>query len=269
MSPGSTPSAQAGFAAALLDPARPVPAGLRTWNGSDPAARFAVYRNNVIVSLVDALADGFPVVRRLVGEAFFAAMAREYARAQPPRSPVLAEYGEGFAAWVAGFEPAAALPYLADMARLERARVRAFHAADAPPIEAATLAAALSRPESLATARPQLHPSLTLIRSPQAVVSLWAAHQQDDEAVPDAVAAVQLDTPEIALVLRADDAVLVIPVPASVGAFVDELLDGRPLAEAWLAGTPDGAPAFDLAGTLALLMRHGALVGWHDEGDRA
>lgn len=52
-------SHQQAIAAALLDPAQPCPPGLTTWNGSDPAHRFAVYRNNVIVSLVDALADTF------------------------------------------------------------------------------------------------------------------------------------------------------------------------------------------------------------------
>ena len=49
-------STQTAFAAALLDPDLPPPDRLIAWNGSDPARRFAVYRNNVVVSLVDALA---------------------------------------------------------------------------------------------------------------------------------------------------------------------------------------------------------------------
>lgn len=73
------------FAAALLDPARPAPAGLTSWNGSDPAQRFAVYRNNVTVSLIDALADTFPVVQALVGVDFFRTMAREFVRATSTR----------------------------------------------------------------------------------------------------------------------------------------------------------------------------------------
>ena len=71
---------QAAFAAALLYPARPCPPGLHAWNGSDPAARLAVYRNNVVSSLIDALADTFPVVQQLVGEEFFRAMAGVFAR---------------------------------------------------------------------------------------------------------------------------------------------------------------------------------------------
>ena len=75
-------SQQAQLALALLDPGAACPPGLRSWNGSDPGARFAVHRNNVVVSLIDALADGFPVTQELVGEAFFRAMARVHVLAR-------------------------------------------------------------------------------------------------------------------------------------------------------------------------------------------
>lgn len=78
------------FVAALLDPDAPYPAGLTAWNGSDPTRRFAVYRNNVISSLIDT----FPVTLALVGEAFFRAMAGVLVRQAPPRSVRLADYGE-------------------------------------------------------------------------------------------------------------------------------------------------------------------------------
>ena len=71
----------AAFAEALLSPESDHPPGLRTWNGSDPGPRFAVYRNNLVVSLVDALADTYPVVQEMVGVEFFRAMAREFVRA--------------------------------------------------------------------------------------------------------------------------------------------------------------------------------------------
>ena len=90
---------QPDWAAALLDPERPAPPGLRAWNGSDPARRFAVHRNNVVASLVSALADGFPVVQALVGEEFFRAMAAVFvyflwstAMAQPWSVAVIAVF---------------------------------------------------------------------------------------------------------------------------------------------------------------------------------
>ena len=118
---------QADLAAALLAPERAAPAGLA------PQARLAVYRNNVVVSLTDALAAAYPAVLSLVGERFFKAAAGVYVRAEPPRSPVLITYGQSFAQFLEGFAPAAKLPFLADVARLERLWLEAYHAADAAP----------------------------------------------------------------------------------------------------------------------------------------
>ena len=259
MNPASSGCAQQAFAAALLDPALPVPAGLVTWNGSDPGVRFAVHRNNVVVSLVAALADTFPVVRELVGDEFFTAMARLYVAEQPPRSPVLAHYGDGFADWVARFEPAATLPYLADMARLERARVCAYHAADAPVLAADAIAAHLADPACLPQARLVLHPSVSVITSPYAIVSLWAAHQGQGRLED-----VQVDRTESALVLRLDDDAAVLPVPADAAAFYRGLQSGQPLGVAAAGDAP-----FDLGASLAILIRHGALSVWHRAGDPA
>ena len=66
-------NSQQAFANALTDPAQPCPPGLISWNQSDVAQRFAVYRNNVMASLVDALADTFVVTQELVGPEFFRA----------------------------------------------------------------------------------------------------------------------------------------------------------------------------------------------------
>ena len=58
----------AAFAAALHDPGAPIPEGLTAPQGAPLGERFAVYRNNVHASLVDVLADRFPVVQALVGQ---------------------------------------------------------------------------------------------------------------------------------------------------------------------------------------------------------
>jgi Putative DNA-binding domain len=245
------------FAAALLDPERPAPPGLVTWNGSDPAARFAVYRNNVALSLVEALADTFPVTRELVGAPFFAAMARAFLVSDPPRSPVLSDYGDAFPAFVAAFAPAAALPYLPDLARLELLRVRAFHAADAEPLEGAAIAAQLAEPDRLPEARLTLVPSLAVLDSPYGIISLWAAHQGQGR-IEDLDPA----RPESALVLRVGEEVLVLPVPPATAAFTAALGQGLPLGEA-AALHPD----LDLTQAFALLIRHGAIAAWHPPGE--
>lgn len=108
---------QRAFAGAVLDTDAAVPAPVSRKAGGVPSQRFGVYRNNVYASLIDVL--DFPVVMCLVGEDFFRTMARAYIEGEPPRSAVLLRYGAGFPAFVAGFPPAAPVPYLADMASLE------------------------------------------------------------------------------------------------------------------------------------------------------
>lgn len=247
-------TAQAGLATALLDPQADCPDGLRAWNGSDPAKRFAVHRNNVASSLVAALADTFPVVHALVGAEFFRAMAGVFVRQHPPRSRLLAHYGRGFPDFIAGFAPARSVPYLADVARLEMARVRAFHAADARPLTAAQAGLALAAGPRVGELRLAVHPSLDVVASPYAIVSLWAAHQGHGD-----LATLDSHHGETALVLRPELDVLVLACDPGTAAFVPCLQRGADLAEsAGVAAASTGD--FDLSATLAMLMAHGALT---------
>jgi hypothetical protein len=245
---------QHAFAAALLDPEQTCPPGLTTWNGSDPARRFAVYRNNVAISLVDALADTFAVTQELVGETFFRAMARVYAYARPPASRLMAFYGDTFPDFIERFPPAAGLPYLADVARLEFLRVRAYHAADVAPVAVDRFAAALGDEAALPTLRLRLHPSLVVLASRFAVVSLWAAHQGVGE-----LAAVVPDQPETALILRHELDVEVIGLAPADGGFIAALLHGTALGPALQEATRVDT-GFNPAQSLGLLIQKNAVV---------
>ncbi|GMV54337.1 MAG: hypothetical protein AMXMBFR6_01420 [Betaproteobacteria bacterium] len=252
---------QADFAAALLDPERPCPANLVAWNGSDPSARFAVYRNNVVFSLIEALADTFPVARRMVGTEFFRSMAAAFVRGHPPHSCVLAQYGEAFPDFVADFvthfAPAGELPYLADLCRIEMARVRAYHAADLDPVAPDAVNAALACGEGIADITLSLHPSLSVVESDYAVASLWAADQTDADAD-----AMSWDRPESALILRDGLDVLVRPVNLGSARFVQAVQQGLSFGSA-AAVAAHGRPAFDLSATLTMLVRHSALTAIH------
>src|SRR3954453_24008235 len=103
------------FADALLNADRPVPCGITAHNAAIPERRFAVYRNNVAVGLRKALQSCFPVVEKSVGEELFPAMALVYLKEQLPGSPQLTTYGNEFPAFIAAFELAVELPYLADV----------------------------------------------------------------------------------------------------------------------------------------------------------
>lgn len=235
------PAGQAALARALLAPDRPAPRAVRN------ARRFAVYRNNVVVGLIDALADTYPAVGALVGEAFFRAAAREFALAHPPRSPVLIDWGGAFAGWIGAFPPAAGVPYLADVARLEWAWSRAYNAAEAVPVDIAALAALA--PEDVAGCRVGLHPSLAIVASRFPVVSLWA------EATERAAqTGLDLGASETALVVRPDAAVDVRRIDGGTAAFLECLAAGGTIGEAAAAAGGDEAL---LAGRLTGLFQHG------------
>ncbi|MCC8429745.1 putative DNA-binding domain-containing protein [Reyranella aquatilis] len=239
------------FTHALLQPVLRVPDAVGERAGTSRERRFRVYRNNVKASLVAALTARFPVVRRLVGDEFFEAMALVFIGQHPPLSPVLAEYGAGFARFLEGFEPAADLPYLPDVARLEWARHAAYHAADAAPIGIDRLAALA--PEDLHDARLVLHPAAALVDSPWPIVSIWTTNSVDEEVRPigpDHGA-------ETALVTRPRHDVLIHRLPAGAGVAIASLQAGRPLGEA-IAGAPAD---FDLPHMLAVLFGAGAITG--------
>lgn len=247
-------SERAAFAAALLAREAACPPGLTVWNGSAAAARFAVYRNNVTVSLIDALADTFPVVQALLGEPCFRALAREFLRSRPPTSPILADYGEALPAFLEGFEPVACLPYLADVARLEYYRLRARDAADASPLPATEWRRLLDDEALLPKTRLVLQPAAHVLTSPYAVLSLWAAHQ-NLLAFED----IATDQAESALILRAGFDVEVWRISPGAATFVRQLQQEHTFGVAAdIAGAEE--PAFDLADILGTLIRGGAIT---------
>lgn len=244
-----TATSETSFAGALLNAEPSVPPGLNAHNAAIPARRFAVYRNNVMTSLGGALKRRYPVVERLVGEDFFTGMAREFVLRHPPRSPLLAQYGEGFPDFIATFEPARELPYLADVARLEAARTRAYHAEDATPLGADSFAALDA--EALADIRLQLHPSAAILRSPFPIVTIWAMNSGERELGP-----IEDWQGEDALVVRPYLKVEVRSLPPGGVAFLQSLAESLPLRDAIAAGLADHA-GFDLAGNLAGLIGSG------------
>jgi hypothetical protein len=237
------------FAAALLDRAKPVPDGIR----SRPERRFAVYRNNVHVSLIEALAARFPVCRALTGDEFFRAMARDFVTARPPRSPVLMTYGDDFGDFIDGFPPTAPVPYLGDVARLEAARTRAYHAEDAEPLVPAAFASI--GPDELPELRLALHPSVALVASRFPTVSIWEAHQGEAPRLDS----VDLSQAEDALVVRPRLDVEIHRLPAGAYRFLRVLAAGHPLGRA-AADAGAAVPEFDLVASFALLIRSEAVV---------
>ena len=111
------------FSSALMRPDRETPSSVVGPGGKGAIKRYNVYRNNVTVSLIEALAAIYPAVQRITGNDFFRAMARFHIRETPPTSVLLLEYGRDFPAFIARYEYAQDMPWLADVARIEREEI--------------------------------------------------------------------------------------------------------------------------------------------------
>ncbi|MBW8639158.1 DNA-binding domain-containing protein [Hoeflea sp. WL0058] len=238
------------FTTALSDPEKPAPEGIRGQDGKKSAKRFDIYRNNVVVGLIDALGDIFPAVARLVGEGFFRDMARLYIRANPPNSPLLFRYGRSMPDFLETFEPVAHLAYLPDVARIELAWLDAFHAADTSCFSAADLGAV---PESeLDDLRLTPHPATRIIRSRSAAVSIVSATRSGA-----GLADINPTAPEDGLVTRPVLDVQLRRLPPGAAVFLQSLVDGACLADAAEAAERDCAE-FDLPLAIRAMLESGA-----------
>lgn len=140
------------------------------------ARRIEVYRHNVFSNLRATLGDIFPVVKRIVGEAFFLHAADQFIRAIPSLSGDLNQFGSAWPAFLGDYPHAAELPYLADVARLEWAWHECFHAAEASPLELGRVAAVpLEAHEALMF---QLHPAVRLLTSVFPILRIWQVNQE-------------------------------------------------------------------------------------------
>lgn len=244
------------FAAALTAPDRRPPPEF----AGHAERRFAVYRNNVAVGLIRALETRFPVLVSLLGEEFFRAMAREFTRAHPPNSPVLMSFGDELPDFIAGFEPAQEMPYLADVARIEIARTRAYHAADVPRLGADAFS--VLTPPAFEAMLVDLHPAATVIHSPHPIWTIlsmasgWQPAAAIDDWQPQAVL---VDRPAFDAVIR--------PLTTGTALFLEALGTDQPLGIA-ATGAAQETPDFDLPAALATLIGDGLATRIHvPDGD--
>jgi Putative DNA-binding domain len=240
------------FGTGLIDPTCPTPSGVTGPHGKGAVKRYNVYRNNVTASLIDALVAIYPAVHRITGTDFFRAMARFHVRATPPTSPLLFEYGRDFPAFIASYEYAQDMPWLADVARIERAWLDAYHAADAPPLPAAALAQVPA--DRLGEIIFRAHPATRIVRSVYPAVAIFAMNRADGP-----VTSLKSSAAEDALVTRADTEVDVRLLPPGHATFLASLIDGATLAEAASKAFAKTS-SFDLSAGIAGMIKAGVFT---------
>ena len=238
---------QSTFRAALLDPAAAVPDGMINPDGAPATKRFDVYRNNVAVSLSDALETAFPVIRKLVGDEFFRAMAGVYLRKHPPTSPVMMFYGAAMPGFLARFGPAKAIRYLPDIARLELALREAYHATDSTPVDAQALAALA--PDALMGTRLRIAPATRVVTSDYPIHDIYRANTTPDAPRPVMQA-------QSVLFTRPEFDPLLHPLDAAAADCITALQKGQTLGQA----IATAEATLDLGAVLGLLLSQSAIT---------
>ncbi len=228
---------------------------------ADMPAAFAVYRNTWLQGLLDALGSNFPVVAMLLGDELFEAVALDYARCHPASNPVLARYGESFPEFLALHEVGREIPYLRDVAQLERSWTECFFAPDAPVLEEEDYARLT--PSHLVKLRARLHPATRLERFETPAVTIWQAHRADEgfeELEPEWTA-------ERALVTRGGAAVLVTLIDEPTFHMLGAVKSGRSLGSA-ITATAEAHPQADLSRALSTIILTAALSArpYEDKG---
>lgn len=246
--PGTLARFQDAFAHALLAP-ESAPAAEVAALIAQPA--FAVYRNTVMKGCIDALQANYPAVARLVGDEWFRAAAGIHVREALPTDPTLLRYGAAFADFLARFEPAAELPYLPAVARLDRYWTEAHAAPTADALDPAAVSGLA--PETLAGTVLHPHPAARWAWFDDGpIYTIWSRNRADEPSAAD------FDwQPEGALLVRPRDAVEWIALDAAGCAFLDVCAAGGVLAEAAQAALQAQNDA-DLAQLLSTLLKAGA-----------
>lgn len=216
-------------------------------------ARFEVYRRSTLANQHAALVAAYPVVLRLVGEAFFGEAAERYARAVRSTSGDLNDYGGPFAAFLGAYPHAASLEYLADVARLEWALHQSRRAAEGPLLDAVALRCVA--PERQGEIRLRLHPAVRLVASAHPILAIWDANQPHRDGTPEGNGGAAR-----VMVRRTDGVASPFAIGPDDWTFLSQLARGATLDEACVA-LGDAAVDF-LAPALERYGRQGVLGGF-------
>jgi hypothetical protein len=215
---------QASFAGALADSQRE-PALLDRLVPSDTTSeRIGLYRGNLQANWRGALAGAYPVLRALVGDAYFDALARAYARAHPSASGDLNRFGDALPGFIERYETDPRFRYFGDIARLEWALHCAYFAGDVEPFSVQQWAEFGG--ERLLEARLCVHPACAAIASRYAVADVWLAHK------PGGVFPAEIDTLSWVLVVRPQWQPIVLRQSAAAHAAFVALRRGESLNDA-------------------------------------
>lgn len=211
-------------------------------------SRIQVYRNNAQEGFTKSLASSYPVIKRLVGEACFRSLARQYMIRHPSRSGDLQSFGLWFPSYLEICYRDSEFDYLVDVARLEWACEEVLTAGVPGSLELDSLANISD--SRYAELRFSLSPAHRVVSSRYPVLAIWRSNQADCPADR-----IDLNSGgEQVLVVRNRGDIELHPISGAFAAFVLALGDGTPLGDACELATAESRQ-FDPAAALTQLAR--------------
>lgn len=228
--PESLKRLQTNFSAAIFSGQRALMAESVIQQGELSAEqRVGIYRNSVHGILWQYLASLYPVCNQLVGEKFFEGFSDLFIDQHPPDTPFLADYGNGFAAFIREHEAFAKIRWINQIAELEWARHQAWHATN-QTVSDFSLLATLTEEQQLAL-QFQLPHSMQLLHSPYAIHQVWLAHQPEDYAGKTPLEDIQLQQDDYVLVWRKERQLRQIQIDKQQWQFLSTVRQNKSLAE--------------------------------------
>ena len=225
----------------------------------EAAIRMAVYQNNYAHGMVQVLKDAYPVILRLVGDAFFSGLALEYAKAQPPQQATMQNYGADFPGYLAEHPACQELPFLSDVATIEYCYIQCFHGPEEASINLNHLLA--EDEEQLVNVQFTQHPNSYLLASDYPALDIWYANLDDEVEELDLTT---LSPSRVLIYRNAELQVETVQLNDLAFQFCRLLTEGHTIASAWetlQSMTSEPLAEDDLNGMLTYFLGLGVFSG--------
>ena len=245
------------MAAIILDPngsGEPDSAGDRIVTRDSVDVRLGVYANGYPARIAEALREAYPALLHVVGNDEFHRLVHRYLPHVPAGNYNLSEVGARLPEFLADDELGNSLPFATDLARLEWAVHRAFHAPELEPFDAASVAAWTEQDWQNAVL--EFQPAVALVRSLWPIRSIWQARSTPRDQID-----IELEgRPEQAVVYRAGFRVACDAIAEAEAAVLATLLDGEPLGRAMQIVADSSADPQEVTGWFARWSAGGLLA---------
>jgi hypothetical protein len=143
----------------------------------DPQARVGIYAEAYFYRLLDVLKEDFPATLEVAGADQFHNLVTGYLIDYPPTEPSIFYAGQYFARYLRAHPIAARVPFIGDLAHLERIVLESFHAADATALDGAAMRAIA--PQAWPAIAMRTHPAMHLVACAWRVDEVLRAIEDD------------------------------------------------------------------------------------------